>query len=103
VVLRRYTLRMGDGKLAKVIAWLMVYALLRGALVLARGLLRPKLPVMLDSPSGLEAWAFDMLWQIVQWPAALAAAYGAQLTVSAAEQLKQLRAGRAGKTATVPA
>ncbi len=103
VALRRYSLQMGDGKLARVIAWLMVYVLLRGALVLARSLLRPKLPLMLDSPAGLEAWAFDVLWQVVQWAAALAAAWGAQLTVSAAEQLRQLRAGRAGKAAAVPA
>src|SRR5215472_1511050 len=95
VALRRYTLRMGDSKLATVIAWLMVYVLLRGALVL-------------DSPSGLEAWTFDLLWQLVQWAAAIAAACGAQLTVSAAEQLRKLRAGREmagreGKEATVPA
>src|SRR5215475_3377350 len=41
VALRRYTLRMGDSKLANVIAWLMVYVLLRGALVLARSVLSP--------------------------------------------------------------
>jgi hypothetical protein len=103
VALRRYTLRMGDGKLATVIVWLMVYVLLRGALVLARSVLRPKLPLMLDSPSGLEAWAFDVLWQVVQWAAAMAAACGAQLTASAAEQLRQLRAGRARKEAALPA
>jgi len=108
VALRRYTLRMGDSKLATVIAWLMVYVLLRGALVLIRSVLRPKMPLVLDSPSGLEAWTFDLLWQLVQWAAAIAAACGAQLTVSAAEQLRKLRAGREiagreGKEATVPA
>jgi hypothetical protein len=101
VALRRYTLRMGDGKLATVIVWLMVYVLLRGALVLARSILRPKLPLVLDSPSGLEAWTFDLLWQLVQWAAAMAAACGAQLTVTAAKQLKELRAGRS--EAAVPA
>jgi len=95
VALRRYTVRMGNGKLAKVISWLLFYALLRGVLVMLRSLLRPKLPLLLDSPSDLEAWAFDLLWQVVQWAAAIAAAYGAQLTVSAAAQLRQLREGKA--------
>jgi hypothetical protein len=43
----------------------------------------------------LEARVFDVLWQVVPWAAAMAAACGAQLTISAAEQLKQLRAGKA--------
>jgi len=94
VVLHRYAVRMGDGKLALVMRWLMFYVLLRGVLVLARSFFSPKLPLLLDSPLGLEDWAFDVLWQVVQWTAAMAAAYCAQLPVSAAEQLEQLRAAR---------
>jgi hypothetical protein len=101
IALRRYSVRMGDGKLAKVIAWLMFYVLLRGALVMLRSLLRPTQPLLLDSPSGLEAWALDLLWQVVQWTPAIAAACAAQLTVSAAEQLRQLRAEKAGEPAAV--
>ncbi|HJZ69606.1 MAG TPA: hypothetical protein VKF81_15890 [Blastocatellia bacterium] len=94
VVLHRYAVRMGDGKLALVMRWLMFYVLLRGVLVLARSFLSPGRPLLLDSPPGLEDWAFDVLWQVVQWTAAMAAAYCAQLPVSAAQQLKQLRAAR---------
>jgi hypothetical protein len=95
LVMHRYAVQMGDGRLASVMRWLMVYVLLRGVLVLLRSFLSPKLPLTLDSPSELEAWAFDVLWQVVQWTAAMAAACRAQLTVSAAEQLKQLRAEKA--------
>jgi hypothetical protein len=94
VVLHRYAVRMGDGKLAMVMRWLMFYVLLRGVLVLVRSFFSPRLPLLLDSPPGLEEWAFDVLWQVVHWSAAMAAACCAQLPVSAAEQLKQLRAAR---------
>lgn len=94
LVLHRYAVRMGDGKLAVVMQWLMFYVLLRGVLVLARSFFSPKLPLLLDSPPGLEEWAFDVFWQVVQWTAAMAAACCAQLPVSAAEQLKRLRAAR---------
>jgi hypothetical protein len=100
LVLHRYAVRMGDGKLAAVMRWLMFYVLLRGVLVLARSFFSPKLPLLLDSPPDLEEWAFDVFWQVVQWAAAMAAACCAQLPVSAAEQLKQLRSTKA---AAVPA
>ena len=99
MVLHRYAVRMGDGKLALVMRWLMFYVLLRGVLVLARSFLSPTRPLLLDSPAGLEDWAFDVMWQVVQWTAAMAAAYCAQLPVRAAEQLEQLRAA---KLAAVP-
>src|SRR5581483_5084688 len=95
LVLHRYAVRMGDGRLAIVMRWLMVYVLLRGVLVLVRSFFSPKLPLLLDSPPGLEEWAFDVLWQVVQWAAAMAAACCAHLTVSAAAQLEQLRSARA--------
>jgi hypothetical protein len=94
LVLHRYAVRMGDGKLAVVMQWLMFYVLLRGVLVLARSFFSPKLPLLLDSPTDLEEWTFDVFWQVVQWTAAMAAACCAQLPVSAAEQLKQLRAAK---------
>ena len=100
LVLYRYAIQMGDGRLAAVMRWLMVYVLLRGVLVLVRSFSSPKLPLMLDSPLDLEEWAFDMLWQTVQWTAAMAAACRAQMTVRAAEQLRQLRTAKA---AVVPA
>jgi hypothetical protein len=95
LVLHRYAVQMGDGRLAAVMRWLMVYVLLRGVLVLLRSVLSPKLPLLLDSPSDLNEWAFDVLWQVVHWAAAMAAACRAQLTVSAAEELRQLRAAKA--------
>ncbi len=95
LVLHRYALIMGDGRLAIVMRWLMFYVLLRGVLVLARSVLSPTLPLLLDSPSDIDDWVFDLLWQVVHWTAAMAAAYRAQLTVSAAEKLQQLRAMKA--------
>jgi hypothetical protein len=99
LVLHRYALQMGDGRLAAVMRWLMIYVLLRGVLVLLRGVFSPQLPLLLDSPSELEQWTFDLLWQAVHWAAAMAAACCAYLTVSAAEELKQLRAAKAAAVA----
>ena len=100
LVLHRYAVQMGDGQLAAVMRWLMLYVLLRGVLVLLRALMSPGPPLTLDFPSDLDEWALDVGWQVVQWTPAMAAACCAHLTVSAAEQLKQLRAARA---AAVPA
>ncbi len=95
IVLHRYALQMGDGKLAAVMRWLMAYVLLRGMLVLAAGILQPQTPLTLDAPSDLDKWVIDSLWQVVQWCAAMAAACRADLTVSAARELKRLREERA--------
>ena len=100
LVLYRYAIQMGDGRLAAVMRWLMVYVVLRGVLVLVRSFFSPRLPLMFDSPPNHEEWAFDMLWQIVQWTVAMAAACRAQMTVRAADQLRQLRTAKA---AVVPA
>lgn len=100
LVLHAYAVQMGDGRLSAVMRWLMFYVLLRGVLVLLRGLLSPKLPLALDIPSDLDEWVFDLLWQVVQWAAAMAAACRAQLTVSAAQQLEQLRAAKAAVVTT---
>jgi hypothetical protein len=95
VVLHRYAMQLGDGSLAEVMRWLMFYVLLRGALVLGRAIISPMQPLTLDSPPGLDQWAFDLLWQVVHWAVAMAAACRAQLTVSAGEELKKLRAAKA--------
>ncbi len=95
VLLHRYAVQMGDGTLAVVMRWLMIYVVWRGVLVLGRGLLSPNLPVALDAPSELEQWTYDALWEVVHWAAAMATVYRAQLTASAAEQLKRLRATKA--------
>ncbi|HQR34377.1 MAG TPA: hypothetical protein PLK30_16680 [Blastocatellia bacterium] len=95
VVLHRYAVQMGDGRLAAVMRWLMLYVVLRGALALGRGLLSPTQPLLLDSPSDINAWTLEVLWQIVHWAAAMATACRAQLTVSAAEELRKLRAAKA--------
>ncbi len=95
LVLHRHAVQLGDGRLAAVMRWLMVYVLLRGVLVLARGVLGEQLPLLLDSPAQLDEWAFDVLWQVVHWAAAMAAACHAQLTMSAAEELKKLRGAKA--------
>jgi hypothetical protein len=95
LVLHRYAVQMGDGRLASVMRWLMLYVLLRGVLVFTRNVLTPKLPLALDSPADLDEWAFDVLWQVVQWSAAMAAACRAELTVSAAAELQKLRAAKA--------
>ena len=100
VVLHRYALQMGDGRLAAVMRWLMIYVLLRGAVVMARWLLCPAQPLALDSTSNLNEWTFELLWQIVHWTMAMAAACRAQLTVNAEEELNRLRAA---KSAAVPA
>jgi hypothetical protein len=91
LALHRYAVQMGDGRLATVMRWLMVYVLLRGVLVLLRSSISPTLPLVLDSPSDLDEWAIDMLWQVVHWTVAMAAACRAHITVSAAAQLEQLR------------
>lgn len=95
VVLHRYAVQMGDGTLAVVMRWLMIYVVWRGVLVLGRGLLSPNLPVALDAPAQHEYWIYDFLWEVVHWAVAMAAVYRAQLTASAAEQLKRLRAAKA--------
>lgn len=95
VVLHRYAVQMGDGRLAAVMRWLMLYVLLRGALALGRGILSPTQPLLLDSPLNLNEWTLDVLWQVVHWAAAMAAASRAQLTVAAAEELRKLRAAKA--------
>lgn len=100
VVLHRYAVQMGDGSLAVVMRWLIFYVLLRSTLVLGRAILSPLQPLMLDSPADLDEWAFDLLWQVVHWTMAMAAACRTQLTVNAAAELKKLQAAKA---AAVPA
>ncbi|MGE0104735.1 MAG: hypothetical protein AB7H86_18225 [Blastocatellales bacterium] len=99
VVLHRYAVLMGDGRLAAVMRWLMVYVLMRGGLVLIRAAVAPSQPVTIDPTSTLNDWTFELLWQIVHWTMAMAAACRAQLTISALAELKKLRTA---KSAAVP-
>ncbi|MGH9842809.1 MAG: hypothetical protein ACREEM_29060 [Blastocatellia bacterium] len=99
VVLHRYAVEMGDGKLAVVMRWLMAFMLLRGLLVLTRSFVLPQSPLALDSPADLNQWTFDILWQAVHWCLAMAAVHRAHLTVSAAAQLKELRETKAATIA----
>jgi len=93
LVLHRCAVQMGDGRLAAVMRWLTLYVLLRGVLVISGAFLNPVSPLQAENSPGINEWLFDILWQIVPWIAALAAACRAQVTVSAAEQLNQLRSG----------
>src|SRR5262249_54631101 len=83
VMLNRSAVQMGDGRLAAVMRWLTVYVLLRGLLVLLGTYLNPRALITLESPYALNEWAFDVLWQIVPWTAAIAVACRAQVTVKA--------------------
>ena len=100
LMLHRSAVQMGDGRLAAVMRWLTVYVVLRGLLVLLGASLNPRTLITAESPYALNEWAFDVLWQIVPWTAAIAAACRAQVTVKAAEQLSRFRAG--SDTAAVP-
>ena len=94
LMLHRSAVQMGDGRLAAVMRWLTVYVVLRGLLVLLGAFLNPKVLIAPESAFPVNEWAFDVLWQIVPWTAAIAAACRAQVTVKAAEQLSRLRANR---------
>jgi len=91
VVLHRMAVQMDGGKLAMALRVLAFYTFLRGVLVLAEALRE----LDLQEFSGFDRipeFVFRLGWQAVPWLAALAAAYRAEMTVHAAEELKQKRA-----------
>jgi hypothetical protein len=93
LVLHRMAMQMDGGKLALVLRFLTLYTLLRGVLVLIQALRRLDIPE-LSSVESIPTLFFDLGWQAVPWIAALAAAYRAEMTVHAAEELRQKRAAR---------
>ncbi len=94
LALHRLAMQMGGGKLAVTLRWLMVYVLLRSALVL-EGALRQEFLPELSQSYGPGHYFRNICWQAVPWVAALAAAYRTQLTVRAAKALAQQRAVKA--------
>lgn len=94
LVLHRMALQMDGGKLAVVLRFLTLYTLLRGVLVLIQALRRLDIPE-LNQLDSVHYLVFDLGWQAVPWIAALAAAYRIELTVLAAEELRQKRAEKA--------
>ena len=97
IVLHRLSLQMGGGRLAAALQCLTLYALLRGTLVFV-GVLRQMVWPQSNDPLWLTRYFFDLCWQLVPWVAVLAAAYRAQLTVSAAKELEHWRAVKAAAT-----
>jgi hypothetical protein len=94
IVLHRIAVQMDRSKLAIALRMLAFYSLLRIVLVLVQTVADLDIP----SLSGLDAITniFTMLgWQSVPWIVALAAAYRSEMTVQAAEELKQMRAANA--------
>ena len=94
VILHRQAMEMGGGKLALALRLLTLYALLRGGLVLGQIILRTFFADWAQV-SRIDHYVFLLAWQLVPWIAALAAAHRAELTVNAAEKLKERRAARA--------
>lgn len=94
LVLHRIAMQMGGGKLAITLRFLTLYTLVRGMLVLIQALFRLLSPEFNNSP-GTLGLLIGLGWQLVPWVAALGAAYRAELTSHAAEELRQQRAARA--------
>lgn len=94
VVLHRQATEMGGGKLALALRLLTLYAILRAGLVLGQIFLRLFFAEWANA-SRIDNYVFILAWQLVPWIAALAAAHRAELTIDAAEKLKERRAARA--------
>jgi hypothetical protein len=94
LALHRMATQMDGGKLAIALRLLALYTLLRGVLVLAEALKELDIPEF-SVIDRIPAFFFDLGWQAVPWIAALAAAYRAEMTVHAAEELRLKRAARA--------
>ena len=99
LVLYRISMQMGGGRLAVALRWLTAFALLRASLVLLRSL---KLEFGPDSfwPAQHVNYLIEIGWLVVPWTFALAAVCRAEMTITAA---KELRARRAGKGALASA
>ncbi|MBO0721011.1 MAG: hypothetical protein J2P41_09320 [Blastocatellia bacterium] len=94
LVLHRMARQMDGGKLAIALRMLAFYTLLRGVLVLVDALRELDLPEF-SGFDRIPAFIISLGWQAVPWLAALAAAYRGEMTVQAAEELKQKRAANA--------
>jgi hypothetical protein len=94
IVLHRIAVQMDGGKLAIVLRMLAFYTLLRTGLVLGETLANLEIPALsgFDSITDL---VIRLGWQTVPWVVALAAAYRTEMTVHAAEELRQMRAANA--------
>ena len=90
LLLHRISVQMGSGRLAVVLRWLTVYALLRLGLVLSVSLARAAWP----GRAALITDIADFGWQAAPWVFALAVACHAELTVLAAQRLAVLRQRR---------
>ncbi|MGH9838141.1 MAG: hypothetical protein ACREEM_05095 [Blastocatellia bacterium] len=93
IVLHRLAQQVGGSQLAVSLRWLVAYLWLRNLLVLAA-----TLPLFLK-PEDVVARRLlghftSFLWPVVPWLVALAAAYRAELTTSAARELQQRRAAK---------
>lgn len=94
VLLHRMALQMGGGQLARVLMLLTLYALARSTVVLLGALrrtLRPTAGFFIDC-------LIELAWTVIVWLPALAAAYRAQMTVSAAKELNERRLARGTTT-----
>lgn len=95
LVLQRMAMQMGGGKLAIALRFLTLYTLVRGVLVLFQAWQRTLASEMPLSSLPLFQLFLEFSWQVVPWIATLAAAYRAELTVHAAQELAQQRASKA--------
>jgi hypothetical protein len=88
------SMQMGGGTLATALRWLAAFALLRASLVLLNLL---KLEFFLGTISPINQlinYVFDIGWQVVPWTLAFAATCRAEMTVTAARELRERRAAR---------
>jgi hypothetical protein len=95
IVLHRIAVQMDGGKLAIALRMLSFYTLLRVVLVLGETLVDLGIPAPDGHGKYITALVISLGWQSVPWVVALAAAYHAEMTVEAAEELKQMRAANA--------
>jgi hypothetical protein len=94
IVIHRMAKQMDGGKLGIALRLLALYTLMRGVLVLAQALRELDIPEF-SGFDRIPVFVFHLGWQAVPWIAALAAAYRAEMTVHAAEELRLKRAARA--------
>jgi hypothetical protein len=90
LLLHRVAAQMEGGKLAVVLRWLTIYALLRLGMVLAVSLARASFP----DHGRLTTELADFGWQAAPWLFALAVAYRAEVTALAAARLARVKEER---------
>jgi hypothetical protein len=94
LVLHRIAMQMDGGKLALALRMLAFYPMLRAVLVLGETLAKFEI-VENSALSSIMSIVIILGWQTVPWIPALAAAYRAEMTVHAADELNQVRAANA--------